>query len=243
MVGLRDMRTKYKQAALGPIWLFLAPFGLAVALVIAFSGVTNPQTSGIPYVPFMLAGLTVWTFIQLSLSIGSQSIVINAPLVRRSPVPRISLVVGSLIGNLPPFLVMLLFALIASAIAGLITVKVALLPLLILWLVVFTLATVLCFASFAVKYRDLTSMLPLIVQAGIFISPVGYGIAGAPSTLKVVLILNPITGLIEAWRWAVVDLPDPSLVAIAVAVAWTLLLSIFGWWVFGRMEVDFADYV
>lgn len=243
MIGLRDMRVKYKQAALGPLWLFLAPFGMAVALVIAFYGVTNPQTSGIPYAPFMLVGLTVWTFFQLGLSVGAGSIVGNSALVKRSPAPRISLVVGPLLGNFPPFLVMLSFALGASAIAGLASVKWALLPLLILWLFIFTLGTVLCVASLAVKYRDLVSVLPLIVQAGIFVSPVGYGLAGAPSTLQAILILNPITGLIEAWRWALVGLPEPSLAAIGIAGAWTVILAVIGWLIFSRMEVSFADYV
>lgn len=243
MIGLRDMRVKYKQAALGPLWLFLAPLGMAVALVIAFYGVTNPQTSGIPYIPFMLVGLAVWTCIQLCLSVGTASLVGNASLIKRSPAPRVSLVLGPLIGTTPPILMLLAFALASSAIAGLLTLRALALPLLIAWLLLFSIGAALCLASLVVKYRDLSSVLPLVIQAGIFVSPVGYGIAGAPSTLQVLLILNPVTGLIEAWRWSLVDLPNPSLAAIGVALFWTLAFAISGWRIFTRMEVTFADYV
>src|SRR5439155_25602506 len=87
MIGVRDMKAKYKQAALGPLWLLIAPLGMLAAVTIAFSGVTNVQTDGIPYVVFALVGLTVWTFIQLSLTLGTQAIITNASLVRRSPIP------------------------------------------------------------------------------------------------------------------------------------------------------------
>jgi len=85
--------------------------------------------------------------------------------------------------------------------------------------------------------------MPLIIQAGIFVTPVGYGLDGAPSNIHTLLMINPVTGIIEAWRWSLLDLPHPSVTAITIAVAWTVGLVVAGWRVFGRMEVDFADYV
>src|SRR3954453_11591743 len=75
MIGLRDIKAKYKQAALGPLWLLIGPLGMLAAITIAFSGVTDVNTGGVPYVLFALVGLTVWTFIQLSTSMGAQAIV------------------------------------------------------------------------------------------------------------------------------------------------------------------------
>src|SRR3954470_12528809 len=80
MIGLRDVKVKYKQAALGPLWLLVGPLGMLAAITIAFSGVTDVNTSGVPYVLFALVGLTVWTFIQLSASLAAQAIVGNASL-------------------------------------------------------------------------------------------------------------------------------------------------------------------
>ena len=148
-----------------------------------------------------------------------------------------------MVGNLPPLGVLLAFSLTAAIAYGLLPIQALLLPFLLAWLMIFTYATLLLISPVAVKYRDTLAVVPLIIQAGIFVTPVGYGIDGAPSTIKALLILNPATGLIEAWRWALLDLPDPSIAAIAIAGGWTLLLLVAGWRIFGRLEVTFADFV
>jgi ABC-type polysaccharide/polyol phosphate export permease len=243
MIGLRDLKAKYKQAALGPLWLILAPLGMLLALTIAFSGVTSVDTGGVPYVLFALVGLTVWTFMQLSMTLGAQAIIGNASLVRRSPLPRIALVTGSLIGNLPPVTVMLSATLVATAIEGRLPVQALLLPVLIVWLFIFTLAVSLLLGAVAARFRDVVSMLPIVIQAGIFVSPVGYSLEGAPKNIHTLLALNPVSGLIEAWRWAILDLPDPQWGVIAIAGAWTVVLGAASWRTFGRLEVHFADFV
>jgi len=243
MIGLRDVKAKYKQAALGPLWLVIAPLGLLGAVTIAFSGVTDVETSGIPYIAFALAGLTVWIFVQLSLTIGTQVIVGNSQLVRRSPLPRLALITGSLIGNLPPFAVMLTISVVVTAVVRGLPPQVLLLPLLCLWLFIFTFGLTLIVASLAARFRDLVAAMPLVIQAGIFVTPVGYGLEGAPSNIHTLLSLNPITGMIEAWRWALLDLPDPNLAVIAVSAGATVLAVVVGWRVFGRLEVEFADFV
>lgn len=243
MIGLRDVKAKYKQAALGPLWLLIAPLGLLAAVTVAFSGVTDVDTGGIPYMPFALAGLTVWIFVQLSLTIGTQVLIANAQLVRRSPLPRLALVSGSLVGNLPPFAVMLTLSVVLTAAVHELPVQALLLPLLCLWLFVFTFAVTLVVSALAGRYRDLVSAMPLVIQAGIFITPVGYGLQGAPSNIHTLLSLNPLSGMIETWRWALLDMPDPNLSVIAVSAVATVILMIAGWRVFGRLEVEFADFV
>jgi lipopolysaccharide transport system permease protein len=243
MIGMRDIKVKYKQAALGPLWLLIAPLGLLAAMIIAFSGVTTVNTSGIPYVPFALVGLTVWSFVQLSLSMGAQAVIANSSLVRRSILPRLSLMTGSLLGNLPPMLVMLVVALISAAATGSLAIQVLLLPVMLLWLFVFTFGVTLLLSAIAARYRDTVSIIPLVVQAGIFVTPVGYGLRGAPSNIHTLLAINPVSGIIEAWRWCVVDLPNPQVGVILAGIGWTAVLLVLGWRVFGRMEVDFADFV
>ena len=243
MIGMRDIKVKYKQAALGPLWLLIAPLGLLAAMIIAFSGVTTVNTSGIPYVPFALVGLTVWSFVQLSLSMGAQAVIANSSLVRRSILPRLSLMTGSLLGNLPPMLVMLVVALISAAATGSLAIQVLLLPVMLLWLFVFTFGVTLLLSAIAARYRDTVSIIPLVVQAGIFVTPVGYGLRGAPSNIHTLLAINPVSGIIEAWRWCVIDLPNPQVGVILAGIGWTVVLVVAGWRTFGRMEVDFADFV
>jgi lipopolysaccharide transport system permease protein len=93
------------------------------------------------------------------------------------------------------------------------------------------------------RFRDIGSLLPLIIQAGIFVTPVGYSLKGSPSNIHTLLTINPVSGLIEAWRWAMLDLPNPQWSAIVVALGWTSVLGFVGWRVFTRMEVEFADFV
>jgi lipopolysaccharide transport system permease protein len=243
MIGLRDIKAKYKQAALGPLWLLIAPLGLLAAVTIAFSGVTDVNTSGIPYLVFAMTGLTVWSFIQLSLTLGTITIISNSPLVRRSPLPRIALMTGSMMGNMPSLLVMTAYTVLSTVIFHHLAWQVVLLPAMFAWLLAFTLGVMLVIGSLSARFRDTATAMPLVIQAGIFVTPVGYGLQGSPSNIHTLLILNPASGLIEAWRWCLLDLPDPSVTAIVVSIVATVLLLIGGWRVFGRMEVEFADYV
>lgn len=242
MIGLRDIKVKYKQAALGPLWLLIGPLGMLVAITIAFSGVTNVDTGGIPYLLFALTGLTVWTFIQLSASLGALSIVGNASLVRRSPIPRTALVTGSMLGNFPPIAVMFTLAFVGSAVSGRLPLQALLLPVLFVWLLVFTLSLAVLLSALTARFRDTGAVLPLIIQAGIFVTPVGYSLKGSPKNIHTLLTLNPISGLIESWRWALLGLPDPQWSTIAIAAGWTVVIVALSWRTFARMEVGFADF-
>jgi lipopolysaccharide transport system permease protein len=243
MIGVRDVKVKYKQAALGPVWLLVAPLGMLAAMTIAFSGVTKVHTGGVPYVIFALVGLTVWTFIQLSLTLCAGTIVANATLVRRSPVPRLALITGALLGNLPPVTVMLTVTLVSTVVVRGLPLQALLLPVLIAWLAVFTLSLSLLLGALAARFRDVISALPLVVQAGLFVSPVGYPIQGAPANIQTFLTINPVSGLIEAWRWCLLGQPGTQWGVIAVSGAMSVVLVVLAWRVFGRLEAQFADFV
>ena len=242
IIGLRDIKVKYKQAALGPLWLVIAPLGMLLAITIAFYGVTEVDTGDTPYILFALVGLVVWTYLQLSISVGAQAIVSNYTLVRRSAMPRIALVVGSLIGNLPPLGVMLGATLILAVVLEGLPVQALLLPALLVWLLVFVGSLTMLIAAVSVRFRDIIAVIPLIIQAGLFVTPVGYPIEGAPENIKLLLSLNPASGLIEAWRWAVLDM-SADLAIIAIGAVWTVVLAAVGWHVFTRLEVFFADVI
>jgi lipopolysaccharide transport system permease protein len=242
MIGLRDIKVKYKQAALGPLWIVLAPLGMLVAVTVAFSGVTSVHTGDVPYVLFALVGLFVWTYLQLSILIGASAIAGNTPLVRRSAIPRLALVTGGLLGNSPPAAVMLGVSLVLAALYGVLPLQALLLPGLLLWLLVFVGSATLLVASIAVRYRDIVAVMPLVVQAGLFVTPVGYPIEGAPANIKVLLTLNPVSGLIEVWRWGITG-TAADLTVVAIGVGWTVALAVLGWQVFTRLEVHFSDVI
>jgi lipopolysaccharide transport system permease protein len=241
MLGWRDMKTKYKQSALGPLWLVLQPLGMLLAISIAFSKVTSVNTGDVPYVVFALVGLAVWTYVQMTVNVAPMTLPSNQMVVRRSPCPRVALVTGSLIAVLPPLAVVLAASVAAAAISTGLPVQALLMPLMVVWLVGLMWGFTLLVAALGGRFRDAVAFAPLIVQAGIFITPVGYPLDAAGSFAKV-LAFNPASGLIEGWRWSLLGIA-PDGFALGVALAETVAVVLLGWYVFGRMETRFADYV
>jgi ABC-type polysaccharide/polyol phosphate export permease len=242
MLGRRDIKVKYKQSALGPLWLVLQPIAMLAAITIAFSYATNaPDTGSVPYVVFALVGLAVWTYVQMTITVAPQTLVSNQTVVRRSPCPRIAFVTGTLISVLPPLGVVLAASVIAAVISGSIGIEALAMPVLIVWLIVLMWGFTLLVTALGGRFRDAVALAPVIVQAGIFFTPVGYPLSAAGSLSKV-LAFNPASGVIEAWRWSLLGMA-PDGFAIVVGLAETVVAVLLGWYVFGRMETRFSDYV
>jgi lipopolysaccharide transport system permease protein len=241
MLGRRDMKIKYKQSALGPLWLLLQPMAMLAAISVAFSAVTTVDTGDVPYLVFALAGLAVWTYVQLTFSVAPGTLPSNQLVVRRSPCPRVALVTGTLIAVLPPMGVVLVASMGAAAITGHLAIQALLLPAMIAWLMLFMWGVTLLVAALAARFRDVIAFSPVVVQAGIFLTPVGYPL-NVSDQVSTVLAFNPVSGVLEVWRWSLLGI-SPDLLAVAIAAGWTAGLVLLGWHVFGRMETRFADYV
>src|SRR5919106_326942 len=202
MLGWRDMKAKYKQSALGPLWLVLQPLGMLLAITIAFSKVTSVDTGDVPYVVFALVGLAVWTYVQMTNTVAPGTLQANQQVVRRSPCPRVAFVTGTLISVLPPLAVVLAASIAAAAISGSLPLEALMMPLLVAWLVVMMWGFTLLVTALGGRFRDAVALAPLVVQSGIFLTPVGYPLDAAGSFAKV-LAFNPASGVIESWRWSV----------------------------------------
>lgn len=242
LIAVRDMRVKYKQSILGPIWLFVQPLGLLAGLLVAFAGVTRADTQGVPSALFMLVGVSVWSFAQQTVAFGASAMIASGSLVRRSACPRVPLVLGTVVANTPAFLVMTATSLLLAVTLRGVPPQILLLPVATVWLLVLILGPVFALAGVAVRFRDAIAVVPLIMQAGAFFTPVGYSIQGAPETLRFALWANPFTGFLEAWRWIILATP-PARGAIMVSVMETVILGGMGWWLFARLETRFSDYL
>ena len=241
MLGWRDMKAKYKQSALGPLWLVLQPLGMLAAISIAFSKVTSVNTGSVPYIVFALVGLAVWTYLQMAITIAPTVLPSNYQVVRRSPCPRVAFITGTLISVLPPLGVVLVASIIAAVISGGLPLQALAMPVLVAWLLIMTWGFILLVTALGGRFRDAIALAPLFVQAGIFLTPVGYPLSAAGSFAKV-LAFNPASGVIESWRWSLLGMA-PDGFAITVALIETVVVCLLGWYVFGRMETRFADYV
>ncbi len=243
VLATRDFKVKYKQSLMGPLWLVFQPLALLAAFLVAFRGFGDVQTSGIPYAVFALVGLSAWAFFQAAMTIGAASVLTNVNFVRFTPCPRVAFPLAAIIASLPAFAVTAVGALIGAAVTGHLSARVLLLPLGLAWLLILTAGAVGIAASLAVRYRDIMSALPFFLQIGVFFAPLGYSLAGLSSAMRKVVELNPLTGLIETWRWMMLTPYDPHLPAIAIALVVTAVIAVAGWLVFSRLETTMADEI
>jgi lipopolysaccharide transport system permease protein len=241
VLAARDFKVKYKQSVLGPLWLFFQPFALLGAFLVTFVALANVEVAGVPYVAFALVGLTVWSFFQASMTIGTASLVSSIQLVKLTPCPRLAFPVASLIASLPAMGITAVAALVAAAVTGSISPRVLMLPLAAAWLFLFTASIVAISSAITVRARDVLNALPFLLQIGIFVSPVGYPTGLLPSAVESLIAFNPLTGIIETWRWMVLDAAGVQTLALAVSLVATGLLVLIGWRVFTRLEVTMAD--
>ena len=242
VLAARDFKVKYKQSLLGPLWLVFQPLALLAAFLVAFRGLADVQ-AGVPYTVFALVGLSGWTFFQASMTIGAASLVSNVMLVRFTPCPRLAFPIAGILASLPAWAVATAGALVAAAVTGTLSPKAVLLPLGLVWLFLLTWGLVAIAAAFTARFRDMLSALPFLLQVGVFLAPVGYPLYELNSTVRVLIGLNPLTGLIEALRWMVISGYTPSFEPIGLGLATTAVLAVAGWLVFARREPTLADYI
>jgi lipopolysaccharide transport system permease protein len=243
IITARDLKVKYKQSLLGPVWLFFQPLALLAGFMIAFKNLAGVETAGLPYVVFALVGLSVWSFFQASLTIGTASLISSANLIRFTPCPRLAFPLASVLASLPAFGITATGAVVATIATGHLSIKVLLLPLALVWLLLLTLAVVAFLSSLAVRYRDINSALPFLLQVGLFLAPIGYPLTEVSSTARVLLGLNPLTGVMEGARWMVLSGYQPDVEPIAISLAATALLAVAGWRLFSRRETTMADEI
>lgn len=243
VVAARDFKVKYKQSLLGPLWLVIQPLALLLGFVIAFQNLTDVATSGVPYVLFALVGLSTWSFFQAAMTIGTASLITNVNYIRYTPCPRHAFPVAAIIASLPVFAVTIAGAVATAAVTGDLSPRALLLPLGLAWLLVLTMGTVAISASLAVRYRDILSVLPFVLQVGVFLAPIGYTLAGLSGVFRTLVELNPLTGIMEAWRWMVISGYHPTAGPLVLALAVTACLAAMGWWLFSRLETTMADEI
>jgi lipopolysaccharide transport system permease protein len=243
VMAVRDFQTRYKQSLLGPIWLVVQPLTMLAGFTIVFGSVAKVDTQGIPYPLFSVVGITVWTTFQYSVLYGTRCIVANKGIVNAMPVPRLSFITGTLLGNVPQFLFMVVLTLVAVPVAGMsLGPQIMLLPFCALWLFALLYGVIMPLSAWHARYRDVGSVVPFLFQAGLFLSPIAYPLSQVPEKLRTIMELNPLSGVVEAWRYAVIG-ADPSMLAIGSGLVWTVLLLIVGWFIFSRAEPRFADVV
>ena len=242
----RDIKVRYKQTVLGAAWAILQPFLTMVVFTVVFNrmlGVQSPDAN-IPYAVFSLAGLLPWQFFAGALSRSGISLVGNANLITKVYFPRLVIPLSAVLAGLVDLAISFVVLVAIMAVNGVIpTWHVVFLPVFVVYAILTALAVSLWLSALNVLYRDVQYAIPFLVQLWMFVSPVIYSVAQLPQgPLRVAFALNPMTGVIGGFRWALLgqDLPG-GYMWISVVVVAALLAG--GLYYFRRMERQFADVV
>jgi len=240
----REIKVRYKQSVLGAAWAVLQPLVLMIVFTVVFSYIARVPTGGVPYPIFSYTALLPWTFLATSISFAAPSLVTNMNLVTKVYFPREILPIGSLIAAFVDFLVasvvflalMLFYRIPLRWTMGWI-------PVLLLVQIVLTLGVILLLSALCVRFRDIRFVVPLGVQIWMYASPIIYPSSLVPERFRAAYALNPMVGLIDAYRAAILtgEAPDAWPLAVSAAVALTLLLAGFAY--FKRSEATFADII
>ena len=243
VVSVRDFKVRYKQAALGPLWLFIQPLGILVAFIVVFDGVAQVDTSGVPYALFALVGITVWTFASASLAYGVRAQITNREIIRYVDCPRLAFVTSTIVASLPNLAVPLLLTFASMAVLGHAPpIAILALPLCIAWVFLLLWGLALGLSAANVRFRDVNAFVPFFLQGGMFLTPIAYPLEEAPPRLADILMLNPFSGVIELWRWSMLG-AELNLAAVIIAALGTAIILVLGWRLFTRLEVRFADLI
>jgi len=239
----RDVKVRYKQTALGAAWAILQPLFMMVIFTIFFGRLAGVGSSGIPYPLFALAGLVPWTFFSNAITASGNSLVGSANLITKVYFPRLIVPAAAMLAGLVDFvLAFLLLCLMMVYYRVPVTAQVLFLPVLVLLTALFGLAVGTWMSALNVKYRDVRFALPFVIQLWLFVSSVILPSSSVPQKWRWILLLNPMSAIIEGYRSALFGLPFdwPALGIASVLTVLTLLYAIYS---FGRVERSFADII
>jgi len=241
----RDVKVRYKQTVFGALWAIIQPFMMMVVFSLFLGRISGIAPAGVPYPLFAFAGLVPWTLFSASVVASSNSLVAATNLIQKVYFPRLLLPISALGSNLLDFV-------IAMVVLGLMMLYFGVLPpLAVLWLLPLTafaltaaLAIGIWLSALNVRYRDIRYVVPFLIQLGLFASPVAYSSDLIPARWRALYELNPMAGVLDGFRWALLGQGTPPPIGIlAVSAVATVIILVLGLAYFRRVERTFADVI
>lgn len=241
----RDVKVKYKQTLLGMAWAVVQPVMTMLVFTFVFDRVANLPTDGIPYEVFSFTALLPWGLFVTALNQGSRSLVAHNNMVTKIYFPRLILPVSSVLAGLVDFAIAFVILIGLMFYFGVTPAWQLLwtLPLFLLLAIITALGVALWLSAINVKYRDVNHALPFLTQFWLFATPVAYSFSNLSENLRLILSLNPMTGVVNGFRWALLGAGSGPDITLWISVAISLLIFISGLFYFRSMEKTFADTI
>lgn len=244
ILAWRDILVRYKQTVIGIAWSVLRPLLTMIVFTIVFGKLAGMPSDGVAYPILVFTALLPWQFFANTVHEGGNSIISNAAMISKVYFPRIIVPTTTMIVSLIDFLIS---ALILSALLvwfqHVPTWRVALLPAFLAVAALAALGVTYLISALNVKFRDFRYVLPFVIQFGLYISPVGFTSSVVPDKWRLVYSLNPMVGVIDGFRWAVLGNTTMYWPGFLLSVGLTMMLLVTGFAVFRRMEREFADVI
>jgi lipopolysaccharide transport system permease protein len=240
----RDVIVRYKQAAVGVAWAVLQPLLTMVLFTVIFGRFAKMPSNNLPYPIFAFTALLPWNYFAQAISRSGTSLVSNANLVSKVYFPRLVIPISGAIAPLVDFAISFVILLGMMAWYGIApTWGVLALPVFTLLAVVTAVAVSLYLAALNVKYRDVGHTIPFLVQFWMYASPVVYSVSIIPERWRLLYSLNPMVGVIEGFRWALLGKEQPDFMVMAMSAVIVIILLVGGLVYFKRTERVFADII
>jgi homopolymeric O-antigen transport system permease protein len=239
----RDVKVRYKQTALGAAWAILQPLFMMLIFTLFFGRLAGVGSSGIPYPLFALAGLVPWTFFSNAITTSGNSLVGSSNLITKVYFPRLLVPAAAMLAGLVDFaLAFAMFVVLMVYYGVLPTVQVLFLPVLVLLTALFALGVGTWMSALNVKYRDVRFALPFLIQLWLFVSSVIMPSSALGPKWRRLLLLNPMSAIIEGYRSSLLGLPF-DWTALGIASLLTVVVLIYAFYSFARVERSFADII
>jgi len=241
----RDIKVRYKQTVMGAAWAVIQPFFMMVVFSIFFGRLAKIPSDGIPYPLFTFAALVPWTMFATGLSNASNSVVSDSNLVKKVYFPRLLMPISAVLASVVDFVIAFTVLVLMGFYYGMApTTAVFWLPLLVLLALVTSMGVAFWLGAMNVQFRDVRYTIPFLVQFWMFATPIAYPSSLIEdTTIRMVYAINPMVGVVEGFRWALLGsgtAPGPMILVSAITA---IILFVTGAFYFRRLERSFADVV
>jgi len=251
-LAMRDIKVRYKQTVLGVLWAVIQPLMTMVVFTVLFALLmgrgNQPTVAGVPYAISTFCALLPWQFFASVLGQSGNSLVSNTNLLKKIYFPRLIMPLSTVLSSLVDFLVAFAVLLGMMGVYWLmgsyqptLSFNLLMLPLFMLLAIISGLGVGLWIAALNVKYRDFKYVMPFLIQLGTYVTPVVYTAAVIPERYRTLYFLNPMAGVTEGFRWAILGRSSVPVAMVLISASIAALLFVGGLFYFRRMEKEFAD--
>jgi lipopolysaccharide transport system permease protein len=240
----RDVAVRYKQTAIGALWAVLQPLLLAGIFTVFLGQLTDVPSGGTPYALFALTGMVMWLFIANAIARCSESTIASGDLISKVYFPRMAVPISAVMAPVVDFVAASIVLVVILVAAGEVpTVRILLAPAIFVVALLVTLGVGLWLSATVVRYRDVSLVVPFLIQVLLFITPILYPLSLVPDGYQALYSLNPLVGVLEAFRWAVLpDAAAPGL-SLLISAGTGAVLLVSGLFYFSRAQARFADVI